>query len=170
MRFALATLDVEGAEVERRLGRSLMPRLHSAFSLGTAAGAGVGAASAAAGVLGGNTAVALAGAALWGLGASLAFPVGMSAAAADPLKAAARLSVVCSIGYIAFLAGPPLIGLVRRARAFCVRCWSCSSRSRLACWPRVRRGRRGSSGTTARLQWALTLYSLTPLRLRPAPR
>ncbi|OLT00362.1 hypothetical protein BJF90_35950, partial [Pseudonocardia sp. CNS-004] len=43
-------MNVEGADVERRLGRSLMPRLHAAFSLGTVAGAGVGAACAALGV------------------------------------------------------------------------------------------------------------------------
>lgn len=237
-------MNVEGADVERRLGRSLMPRLHAAFSLGTMAGAGVGAASAAAGVplavqvllvaalvpgsmvvavrfflpvhhdagqgasggsaalgawqeprtlvigllvlgfafiegsandwiavamvdgygasealgaitfglfvtamtlgrlaggsvlerlgrvavlrvtavitlaglllvlFGGSTAAALTGASLWGLGASLGFPVGISAAADDPVKAAARVSVVSSIGYVAFLAGPPLIGLL----------------------------------------------------------
>ncbi|MGH3359332.1 MAG: MFS transporter, partial [Nocardioidaceae bacterium] len=35
-------MNVEGADVERRLGNSLMPRLHGAFSLGTVAGAGVG--------------------------------------------------------------------------------------------------------------------------------
>lgn len=236
-------MNVAGADVEQRLGRSLMPRLHAAFSLGTMAGAGVGAASAAAGMplavqvfavaalvpvsmavavrfflpthhdasqdasggsgmpaawceprtlligllvlgfafmegsandwiavamvdgygtseavgaigfglfvsamtvgrliggsalerfgrvtvlratavtalaglllvlLSGSTALALAGAALWGLGASLGFPVGMSAAADDPVRAAARVSVVSSIGYTAFLAGPPLIGL-----------------------------------------------------------
>ncbi|MGH3936302.1 MAG: MFS transporter [Pseudonocardiaceae bacterium] len=236
-------MNVEGADVERRLGRSLMPRLHAAFSLGTVAGAGVGAVSAAIGVPlalqvfviaalvpalmavavrfflpgndaardapgggevlaawreprtlmigllvlgfafiegsandwiavamvdgygtseavgaigfgffvaamttgrlvgssaldrfgrvwvlratavttaagllivvlgGGSTVVGLAGAALWGLGASLGFPVGISAAADDPVRAAARVSVVSSIGYTAFLAGPPLIGL-----------------------------------------------------------
>ncbi|MDQ2879889.1 MAG: MFS transporter [Actinomycetota bacterium] len=237
-------MNVEGADVERRLGRSLMPRLHAAFSLGTMVGAGVGAVSAAAAVplarqvllaaalvlglvivavrfflrvhtdaaqdasggsgalaawceprtlligllvlgfafmegsandwiavamvdgygtsevlgaigfgvfvsamtvgrliggsalqrlgrvavlratavitlaglllvlLGGSTALALVGASLWGLGASLGFPVGMSAAADDPVRAAARVSVVSSIGYTAFLAGPPLIGLL----------------------------------------------------------
>ncbi len=47
---------------------------------------------------------------LWGLGASLGFPVGMSAAADDPRRAAARVSVVSTIGYAAFLAGPPLLG------------------------------------------------------------
>ncbi|MDI3241512.1 MFS transporter [Arthrobacter sp. AL08] len=50
--------------------------------------------------------------AVWGLGASLGFPVGMSAAADDPLKAAARVSVVSTIGYGAFLCGPPLLGLL----------------------------------------------------------
>jgi cyanate permease len=43
---------------------------------------------------------------------SLGFPVGMSAAADDPHGAAVRVSVVSSIGYTAFLAGPPLIGLL----------------------------------------------------------
>ncbi len=237
-------MNVEGADVERRLGRSLMPRLHAAFSLGTVTGAGLGALSAATGVplavqviviaalvpvivtvssrrflphvavpvearsagsgtlaawreprtllvglmvlgfaftegsandwlavafvdgyrtdqtlgaigygffvvamtfgrmfggaalerfgrvailramaalgvaglllvlLGGSTSVALGGALLWGIGASLGFPVGMSAAADDPARAAARVSVVSSIGYTAFLAGPPLIGLL----------------------------------------------------------
>jgi predicted MFS family arabinose efflux permease len=236
--------NVEGADVERRLGRSLMPRLHAAFSIGTVGGAAVGAGSAATGVslahqllvvtpltwllvagsvrfflrarpvvepgaprgsgvlrawreprtlaigllvlgfaftegaandwlavalvdgygtgeavaaigfglfvtamttgrllggavlerfgrvpvlratalvalaglllvvTGGSTGWALAGALLWGLGASLGFPVGMSAAADDPARAAARVSVVSSIGYTAFLAGPPLIGLL----------------------------------------------------------
>jgi fucose permease len=47
---------------------------------------------------------------IWGLGASLGFPVGMSAAADDPARAAARVSVVSTIGYAAFLAGPPLLG------------------------------------------------------------
>jgi MFS family permease len=36
----------------------------------------------------------------------------MSAAADDPAHSAARVSVVSSIGYIAFLAGPPLLGLL----------------------------------------------------------
>lgn len=52
------------------------------------------------------------GAALWGLGASLGFPVGMSAASDDPKRAAARISVVSTIGYCAFLAGPPVVGFL----------------------------------------------------------
>lgn len=60
----------------------------------------------------GTTWVAFAGAAIWGVGASLGFPVGMSAAADDPARAHARLSVVSTIGYTAFLAGPPLLGFL----------------------------------------------------------
>jgi cyanate permease len=55
---------------------------------------------------------ALFGVLLWGAGTSLGFPVGMSAASDDPARAAARVSVVASIAYCAFLAGPPLIGLL----------------------------------------------------------
>ena len=47
-----------------------------------------------------------------GVGAALGFPVGMSAASDDPVRAAARVSVVSTIGYTAFLAGPPLLGLL----------------------------------------------------------
>jgi predicted MFS family arabinose efflux permease len=74
------------------------------------------AATAAAGVLlvvlAGPLPLALAGALAWGAGTSLGFPVGMSAAADEPAAAAARVSVVSSIGYTAFLAGPPLVGLL----------------------------------------------------------
>ena len=61
---------------------------------------------------GGSLAVAGIGALAWGAGAALGFPVGMSAAADDPARAAARVSVVSSIGYVAFLAGPPVLGLL----------------------------------------------------------
>ena len=60
----------------------------------------------------GWTWLAFVGAAVWGVGASLGFPVGMSAAADEPRRAAVRLSVVSTIGYGAFLAGPPLIGFL----------------------------------------------------------
>ena len=56
--------------------------------------------------------LAFVGAAIWGVGASLGFPVGMSAAADDPGRAHSRLSVVSTIGYTAFLAGPPLLGFL----------------------------------------------------------
>ena len=36
----------------------------------------------------------------------------MSAAGDDPRRAAGRVGVVASIGYVAFLAGPPFVGLL----------------------------------------------------------
>jgi predicted MFS family arabinose efflux permease len=63
-------------------------------------------------VFGPVPAVAFAGVLLWGFGASLGFPVGMSAAADDPAHAAPRVSVVATIGYCAFLGGPPLVGFL----------------------------------------------------------
>ena len=56
--------------------------------------------------------VAVVGIVLWGIGASLGFPVAMSAAADDPARAAARVSAVATVGYSAFLIGPPLLGLI----------------------------------------------------------
>lgn len=63
-------------------------------------------------VVGHSFAFAVAGAVCWGIGASLGFPVGVSAAADDPAREAARVGVVASIAYTAFLAGPPLVGLL----------------------------------------------------------
>jgi MFS family permease len=59
-----------------------------------------------------NPGLAAAGVVAWGLGSALGFPVGMSAAADDPKTAAARVSAVATIGYLAFLVGPPLVGFV----------------------------------------------------------
>ncbi|KAB8166522.1 MFS transporter [Streptomyces sp. 3MP-14] len=49
---------------------------------------------------------------LWGLGASLGFPVAISAAGDDPRGAAARVSAVATTGYFAFLVGPPALGFL----------------------------------------------------------
>lgn len=90
-----------GTWVLDRYGRVLVLRiLFSAAIIGCAM------------VVFGNTVVAFCGAAIWGLGASLGFPVGMSAAADDPTRAPLRISVVSTIGYTAFLAGPPVLGLL----------------------------------------------------------
>jgi MFS family permease len=48
----------------------------------------------------------------WGLGASLGYPLGMSAAADNPINAAARVSAVAAVGALAFLLGPSIIGFV----------------------------------------------------------
>lgn len=63
-------------------------------------------------ILAPNVPLLVVGAVLWGLGASLGFPVGMSAAADAPGNAAARVSAVAIIGYCAFLVGPPFIGML----------------------------------------------------------
>ena len=63
-------------------------------------------------VIGAALPVAYLGTLLWGAGAALGFPVGMSAASDDPALAPRRVSVVSSIGYTAFLAGPPVIGFL----------------------------------------------------------
>jgi len=63
-------------------------------------------------VFGPNLVTAMVGTVLWGLGTALGFPVGMSAAADQRHHAAGRVSVVATIGYLAFLAGPPLVGLI----------------------------------------------------------
>lgn len=56
----------------------------------------------------------LAGAAvlLWGLGASLGFPLALSAAGESGPDQTARVSLVAVIGYVAFLVGPPGLGFL----------------------------------------------------------
>jgi predicted MFS family arabinose efflux permease len=91
-----------GPQLLDRVGRVPAVRMMAAVAL-----AGLGLV-----VFGGSLPVAVAGAALWGLGTALGFPVGMSAAGDDPRHAAGRVSVVASIGYVAFLAGPSVIGFL----------------------------------------------------------
>ncbi|MFJ6651728.1 MFS transporter [Microbacterium sp. NPDC091313] len=63
-------------------------------------------------ILAPNLPLVFVGAALWGVGASLGFPLGMSAAADDPAKAASRVAAAATIGYVAFLCGPPILGFI----------------------------------------------------------
>ncbi len=98
---AMTAGRLAGTGVLDRIGR--VPALYAGFGaavVGTAL------------VVFGGLHLALIGAAIWGIGASLGFPVAMSAAADDPEQAAARVSVVTTIGYGAFVAGPPLLGFV----------------------------------------------------------
>ncbi|WP_181365067.1 MFS transporter [Arthrobacter sp. HMWF013] len=98
--LAMTAMRFFGGRVIDKFGRVAVLRA----SMGAAA-AGLGLF-----VLAGNVWLAAIGAALWGVGAALAFPMGMSAAADDPKHAAARVSVVSTLGYVSFLAGPPLLG------------------------------------------------------------
>ncbi|TQO19967.1 fucose permease [Rhodoglobus vestalii] len=59
-----------------------------------------------------SVAFAIIGTALWGAGAALGFPVGISAAADDPKRATARVTAVATIAYGATLIGPPMIGVL----------------------------------------------------------
>ncbi|MFE1166174.1 MFS transporter [Nocardiopsis sp. NPDC058789] len=77
------------------------------------------AASAVAGVVGmglvagvDSQATAAAAVVLWGLGASLGFPVALSAAGDSGPDSAARVSLVATVGYVAFLVGPPVLGFL----------------------------------------------------------
>src|SRR5690606_36097428 len=54
--------------------------------------------------------LALAGVAMWGMGAALAYPVTLAAASDDPVRAAARVSVVMAFASVARLSAPPVIG------------------------------------------------------------
>lgn len=49
---------------------------------------------------------------LWGLGASLGFPVAISAAGASGDRPTARVALVTVMGYLAFLVGPPALGFI----------------------------------------------------------
>ena len=61
-------------------------------------------------IFGGPAWIVLVGTVLWSIGVSMGFPLGMSAAADSGPNPAAQVSVVASIGYLANLGGPPVIG------------------------------------------------------------
>ena len=56
--------------------------------------------------------VAVGSVVLWGLGASLGFPLALSAAGDSGPNPAARVALASTIGYLAFLVGPPTLGLL----------------------------------------------------------
>lgn len=59
--------------------------------------------------------LAVAGVVVWGLGASVAFPLALSAAAVSGDDSNARVKLVATGGYLALLVGPPLLGFVANA-------------------------------------------------------
>lgn len=98
------TLDRFGRVAALRAGALLVVLGVGAVQVGSAVRDSAG--------LGVALAVAALGALAWGSGAALGFPVAMSAASDEPRYGAARVSVVSTIGYVAFLAGPPALGLL----------------------------------------------------------
>jgi MFS family permease len=91
---------IAGGPVVDRIGRVATIRLTT----------GIGVVGVVVFVLGGPLWLVLLGVVLWAVGVSMGFPLGMSAAADSGPNAAARVSAVASIGYLANLAGPPVIG------------------------------------------------------------
>jgi MFS family permease len=96
-----------------RLGRVGVVRLTTA----------VGIAGITAFILARNPYMVLFGVVLWGVGVSLGFPLGTSAAAASGPDAVARISVVSSVGYFANLAGPPAVGALAQAAGLLNALW-----------------------------------------------
>jgi len=62
-----------------------------------------------------NPILAAASVLFWGLGASLGFPVGISAAGDSGEQSAKRVAAVATVGYLAFLIGPPSLGFIGQA-------------------------------------------------------
>ncbi|MHA6523335.1 MFS transporter [Tessaracoccus sp. G1721] len=99
---AMAIGRLGGGPVIDRFGRAPVMR---ASALVAATGIGIV-------VLAPTLALGAVGVLLWGMGASLGFPVALSAAGDDPRHAARRASFVATAGYAAFLVGPPALGFL----------------------------------------------------------
>jgi fucose permease len=65
-----------------------------------------------------------AGVVLWAIGVSMGFPLGMSSAAESGDDPAGQVSVAASIGYLAGLAGPPLVGYLAQSVGLLAALWS----------------------------------------------
>ena len=96
--------------IGRFAGGRLVDRVGRVRALG--ASAAIGALGIAAVIFLDNPLAASGAVILWGLGASLGFPVALSAAGDTGDDPAARVSVAAVIGYAAFLVGPPSLGFL----------------------------------------------------------
>ena len=126
----LPLLMVDGHGFDPALGSAVFAIFAAAMTIGRFAGgaaigrfgrAAVMRVSAIAGAIGlalvvfvDNPFVAAAAVLLWGLGASLGFPVAISAAgdSGPAAQSAQRVAQAAIVGYLAFLVGPPLLGLL----------------------------------------------------------
>lgn len=127
----LALLIVDGHGVAEAYGSLIYVGFAAMMTVGRFAGSPLVARMGSARMMAVSTAMAIAGivvvaystslvlagvaVALWGLGASLGFPVAISAAGSNPDRSAERVSAVATSGYIAFLVGPPLLGFLGEA-------------------------------------------------------
>ncbi|MFF4081303.1 MFS transporter [Streptomyces sp. NPDC001777] len=156
----LPLLMVDGHGVDATTGSLVYAGFAAAMTLGRFTGAffldrfgrtAVVRSSAALGALGllvvivSDSAV-LAGAAvlLWGLGASLGFPLALTAAGESGPGPTARVGLVATIGYLAFLVGPPGLGFLgdhiglRAAMSVVLVCVACAAFAAPAVEPRPR--------------------------------
>lgn len=124
----LPLLMVDGHGLDATMGSLVFVGFAAAMTLGRFSGgffldrfgrAAVVRASAVSGAVGlllvifsDNAAVAATAVLFWGLGASLGFPVALSAAGDSGPDQTARVSLVAIIGYVAFLVGPPALGFL----------------------------------------------------------
>jgi MFS family permease len=109
---AMIVTRVTGGWISDRLGRA---RTLQMFAV-------IGAAGIVLVILGDNLALAYAGAAMWGMGVALGFPLFLSAAG-EGKNAARRVSFVASAGYMAFLVGPPVLGVVAQGSELLTMFW-----------------------------------------------
>ena len=66
-------------------------------------------------IFGSNSYFLAFGVVLWGTGAALGFPIGLSAAGDDSENATSNVAAVSIIGFTAFLVGPPFLGILGEA-------------------------------------------------------
>ena len=102
---AMSIVRLSGGWIVDRLGRPLTLRFFAALGIAGVLLVILGAP---------NPLFAWTGAALWGAGVALAFPLTISAAADGP-NSSGRVAVVTAFGYAAFLVAPPLLGILAQA-------------------------------------------------------
>ena len=109
---AMIVTRIIGGRVSDKLGRARTLQL---FAI-------IGAVGIVLVILGDNLAVAFIGSAMWGAGVALGFPLFLSAAG-EGANAARRVSFVASAGYMAFLVGPPVLGIIAQGTGLVAMFW-----------------------------------------------
>ncbi len=109
---AMIITRVVGGRISDRLGRARTLQIFAA----------IGAVGVVTVILGGTLPFALIGSALWGAGVALGFPLFLSAAG-EGENPARRVSFVASSGYMAFLVGPPVLGLIAQSIGLLTMFW-----------------------------------------------
>lgn len=110
--IAMIATRVVGGAVSDRIGRARTLQLCAA----------IGAVGIVLVICGGTLPLAYIGSAMWGVGVALGFPLFLSAAGEGD-NAARRVSFVASAGYMAFLVGPPVLGVIAQAIGLLTMFW-----------------------------------------------